>query len=113
MRFVVNFFRPDLRVVAKNGPPLPDAVLEDHAFGVPPREVRQAWIVEVADLNELAKLAREDGLYVWVQKTGYWSGTTPDNPGERLFGLGISDGKAHEIHPADRPVQIGRQSGMQ
>jgi hypothetical protein len=41
MRFAVNRYSVDFHVIAQDGAPLAGAILETHAFGIPPFELRE------------------------------------------------------------------------
>ena len=108
MKFVINRYNIDFHVILEDPPPIPGARLEHHAWGLPPVEVRPIWTVEFADLMQLLDAIERLGVCLDVSKSAYWSEADVANPGERLFGLSVTDDWSCEVDPRDRPIQILR-----
>jgi len=105
-KFALNRYNVDFHAVVDDPPPLADAVLEWHPFGIPTYELRQIWIVEIDTLEEI--LARVDALdlRICVSGSGYWSGNTFENLGERLYGIATVGDRSFPVDPRDRPIRI-------
>lgn len=104
MKFAVNQYNVNFHVRAGDSPPIAGAILEEHPFGIPPLELRQIWIADINDLSHILETVDRYGAAIDVSKSGYWSGNSLDNPGERLYGLGIYDDKS--IDAPEQPIRI-------
>lgn len=105
MKFAVNQYNVNFHVQTGDSPPIAGAMLEEHPFGIPPLELRQVWIADINDLSHILKTIDHNGTIVDVSKSGYWSGNSLDNPGERLYGLGIYDDVGANPH-GGQPVRV-------
>ncbi len=93
MKFAVNRDNVNFHVQAGDSPPIAGAMLEEHPFGIPPLELRQIWVAYIDDLSHILETVDRNGAAIDVSRSGYWSGNSLENPGERLYGLGITDDK--------------------
>jgi hypothetical protein len=88
-------------------PPLPAAIVEDHPFGIPPIEIRSIWVFEINDLAQILSVVESKGLCLEISYSGYWSGSTLTEPGERLFGISLYEDLG--IDRRRRPIRIVRK----
>ena len=106
MRFALNRYDINFRVIVADGPPIPGAKLEVHPFGLPPFERRDIWMIEVRNLDHVCELAQHLGTQLNISESSYWSGTTLSEPGNRLFGISVIDDPSAEIDPRDKPIRV-------
>ena len=108
MKFATNRYDVDFHVVLEDPAPIAGTQLEHHPFGVPPFDNRPIWTVEIASLCDLLDRIQKLSVSLEVSLSGYWSGASLEDPGQRLFGIGLIDDPEYEIDPRNKPLQIRR-----
>ena len=106
MKFAVGRYNVDFHPVPSDPAPVSGAVLEDHAFGIPPREVRSIWVAEISSLEDLLEALQGGQAEINLSVSGYWTGETISSPGERMYGLGVFDDPSFGIDTRPRPVML-------
>ena len=110
MKFVVNRYSLTYHIVKDDPLPMP-VVLVSLPFGLPTAfEMREIWTLGISNLDELLALVQRLGMSVELSLSPFWSGPSPADAGNHLFGLClIDDPNAHLIDARDRPVLIVRE----
>lgn len=105
-KFALNRYDVDFHAVVDDPPPIADAVLEWHPFGIPPYELRQIWVFEIGTLEEIVARVDALDLEMCLSRSGYWSGSSLEDLGERLYGIATVGDWSFPIDPRDRPIRI-------
>jgi hypothetical protein len=100
MKFVVNRYNIDLPIRPEDSPPMAECTQTYLPYGLPPFEMRQIWVIELVSLEDLTRVIEKNGAIFDVSKSGFWSGTDIQQPGERLFGMALMDDPSFEFRCA-------------
>ncbi|MFZ0425816.1 MAG: hypothetical protein WAL80_23305 [Xanthobacteraceae bacterium] len=107
MKFALNRYNVNDPLISGDPPPIPNISKESHPFGEPPFEVRSIWVFEMNDFADITRMISSGEKAVELSLSGYCSGSSLAEPGERLFGISLYDNL--DIDPWGHPIRIVRK----